>query len=300
MATITVTDEHIIGSMAKENKPASYCRSGDTVIFLTKDCYGGSVTCKERPNGDFVNPVPNPATGPVYIEEAKPGDILKVDIISIEVNPTGAMRSSLTAVACHEKDTERSARIYDLGEDQIVFDENLVLKTDPMIGVIGTAPAGEPVDTETPGSHGGNMDVRRINAGTILYLPVNTDGALLAMGDVHALMGDGEVFICGLETGAKITVRVTVIKNRKLPLPLIVNEDTVAAIASSESLDQAALDASNMMFDLFKEGTALSDFEIGMLLSLKGNLVICQIVNPLKTVYMEIDRGILRIYHIDL
>lgn len=300
MAMITVSDEHVIGSMAKENKPAAYCRSGDTLIFLTKDCYGGSVTCEERPNGDFVNPVPNPATGPVYIEGAQPGDILKVDIISIEVNPTGVMRSSLTAGAFHEKYSHRSARIYDLSENRIVFDENLVLQTDPMIGVIGTAAAGQPVDTETPGSHGGNMDVRTINAGTALYLPVNTEGALLAMGDVHALMGDGEVMICGLETGAKITVRVDVIKNRKLPLPLIADKDKVAVISSAETLDQAALDASNMMFDLFKEETGLSGFEIGMLLSLKGNLIICQIVNPLKTVRMEISRSITEAYRIDL
>lgn len=68
----------------------------------------------------------------------------------------------------------------------------------PMIGVIGVAPSGKGIDTETPDAHGGNMDCTRVHEGSVIYFPVSAPGALLAMGDLHAAMGDGEVFWYGL------------------------------------------------------------------------------------------------------
>ncbi|WP_438467719.1 acetamidase/formamidase family protein [Streptococcus pluranimalium] len=94
-----------------------------------------------------------------------------------------------------------------------------------MIGVIGTAPAGEPVNTGTPHDHGGNMDTTAIIEGSILYLPVNTEGALLAIGDVHATMGDGEIMGSGLEIPAVIEVTVEVLKNCDYPLPMVETKD---------------------------------------------------------------------------
>src|SRR5699024_4128914 len=75
----------------------------------------------------------------------------------------------------------------------------------PMIGVIGNAPAAWPVPNSTPGAHGGNMDCPKMTEGAVLYLPVFHDGALFGLGDVHAKMGDGEVGISGLETAARVT-----------------------------------------------------------------------------------------------
>ena len=109
-----------------------------------------------------------------------------------------------------------------------------------MIGVIGTAPEGEKgIPTITPGKHGGNMDCKKITAGSTLYLSVNVDGGLLSMGDIHALMGDGEVFICGLETAGEITVKISVLKNTKLPVPFLYSEGKVMTIQSAETLDKA-------------------------------------------------------------
>ena len=88
-----------------------------------------------------------------------------------------------------------------------------------MIGVIGTAPViKEGIPTTTPGKHGGNMDCKKIVKGSTIYF---TSKMLkidyLSMGDIHALMGDGEVFICGLEIAGEITVKVSVLKNIKAP-----------------------------------------------------------------------------------
>ena len=75
-----------------------------------------------------------------------------------------------------------------------------------------------------PGSHGGNMDCKVITEDASVYLPVNVPGALLAMGDLHAVMGDGEVSVCGVKVPGEVTVTVEVIKGHDLPLPMVTTE----------------------------------------------------------------------------
>ncbi len=170
-----------------------------------------------------------------------------------------------------------------------------------MIGMIGTAPKGEGVLTITPGSHGGNMDCNKIKAGTTLYLPVNVPGALLSMGDLHARMGDGEVLICGLETAGVVTVRVSALKGKEhqplfAALPLLHAKDRLMTIQSGKTMDEAAVLAAGKMQQLVKAVCGLTDEDSGMLMSLLGDLVICQIVNPLKTVRCEFPVSVMEGY----
>src|SRR5574344_1951576 len=116
-----------------------------------------------------------------------------------------------------------------------------------MIGVIGTAPAYDTVMTHTPGAHGGNMDCNKIVAGSTLYLPVEVEGALLSIGDLHGLMGDGEVMICGVETGGRVTVRVSAVRNFAMPTPALRCRGRFMTIQSDRTLDEASRNASRAM-----------------------------------------------------
>lgn len=295
---LTISRAHVTGYISKLDSPAACCNSGDTVIFETRDCYDDAVTSEERPLGDrpAEECMENPATGPLYVEGAMPGDILKVEILDITTRSWGVMRSSVTCGAFRGCFDKRTARIFDLSQGKIQFTDKLALDIDTMIGVIGTAPAGDGVTTDTPGAHGGNMDCRKIVKGTTLYLPVAVEGALLSMGDLHAKMGDGEVLICGLETAGAVTVRVTVEKNNPVPTPFLENETHIMTIQSAPTLEEASLLASNLMKDYVKTVTGMDDFHAGMLLSLCGNLIICQIVDPWMTVRMELSKDLLRPY----
>lgn len=299
---LVISREYVSGIMDKAVPPAAFCESGATVQFETRDCYDDSVVSQERPQGDKKNPIANPATGPLYVKGAQPGDILKVEILDIELRDWGVMRSSTSYGVFHEDFDTKTARIYHLedgknGKNSAVrFDDTLVLDLDPMIGVIGTAPAGEGVETDTPDSHGGNMDCRKIVKDSILYLPVNVEGALLSMGDLHALMGDGEVFICGLEIGGIVTVKVTVLKDVKLPTPFIYCRGNVMTIQSALTLDEAGDMAAKAMKNFVKTAAGKDDFEAGMLMSLISNMVVCQVVDPLKTVRMEFPLAVLEQY----
>ncbi len=293
---IRISDHDVTDILDRKNAPAAYCGSGDIVVFETRDCYDNSLTSEERPLGDREDTLENPATGPLYVRGAKKGDVLKVEILQIALRSWGAMRTSTSGGEFRERYRERIARIFPLKENQIVFDDKLTLPVNPMIGVIGTAPEGEGVPTHTPGEHGGNMDCNKITEGSVLYLPVNTDGALLAIGDIHARMGDGEVLICGLETAGDVTVRVTVLPNSVLPTPFLSAGGRVMTIQSAPTLDEAAHLAANRMYDFVKSVSGKDDVHTGMLMSLVSDLVICQVVDPLKTVRSEIPEAVLAAY----
>lgn len=164
-----------------------------------------------------------------------------------------------------------------------------------MVGVIGTAPKDEAVNTGTPGDHGGNLDTTLIAEGATLYLPVNVEGALLAMGDCHAAMGDGEVMGSGVEIPADITVTVDVLKDADLPLPFVENDNVVATLASNESMEEATKQALLNMSTFIQSKTKLNANQAGMLLSAAGNVKTGQIVNPKYTMRVELAKSILNI-----
>lgn len=282
-----ITKETVNDIMKWDNKPAGYCKSGETVVFETRDCYDNTITSSERPLGDREG-LSNPVTGALYVEGAEVGDILKVEIEDIKLRSWGVMRSSTTAGVFHEKYKKREAIIFQVKNNKIYFDDKLILEADPMIGVIGTAPIEkEGIPTTTPGKHGGNMDCKKIVKGSAIYLPVNVKGGLLSMGDIHALMGDGEVFICGLEIAGEITVKVSVLKNIKLPTPFLYSRGKVMSIQSAEDLDKAGDIAAKEMFEFVKEATKQNDVRTGMLMSLLSDMAVCQVVDPFLTVRVE-------------
>lgn len=296
---ISISKDKVSGILTKDSVPAARCSGGDTVVFETRDCYDDAVVSPERPLGDKEDPIENPATGPLYVEGAAPGDVLKVEILDISLRDWGVMRSSTVGGVFHEDFEERSARIFPIRAQTVQFDDRLTIRLDPMIGVIGTAPAGDGVATDTPGSHGGNMDCRRITAGSTLYLPVNVPGGLLSMGDIHAIMGDGEVFICGLETGGRVTVRVSTVKGRQaaiLPTPFLSHGNRIMTIQSAKTLDEAGDMAAKAMKDFVKAAAGKDNFEAGMLMSLLADMAVCQVVDPLKTVRMEFPLNVLETY----
>ena len=119
-----------------------------------------------------------------------------------------------------------------------------------MIGAIGTAPADRAIDSGVPEAHGGNLDCTLIRPGSTLFLPVNVSGALLVLGDLHAAMGDGEVGSAGLEVNGAVTLRVGLVKQPTMPLPLVDTGEVVATISSAPDLDEAARQAVTAMVRL--------------------------------------------------
>ena len=293
---LTIHTDTKIHRMSENNPPVAKAKSGDTVCFETLDCFGGQLKSENDLLGGLDWDNVNPASGPLFVEGAMPGDVLKVEILKIELDDHGVMVDAPGEGVTGAEVSSESTKILPVENGKVKFNEKLSFPICPMIGVIGTAAKGEGIDTGTPGSHGGNMDCTRIGEGATLYLPVNTEGALHAMGDLHARMGDGEVEVCGVEIAGKVTVKLTVLKNCKLPTPFLVNSELAMAIHSAETVDEACVGATMAMHGFLTGELGMNEHEAGMLLSVTGNLCICQVVDPEKTVRMEIPLSVTKAY----
>lgn len=295
MAQIVISADHYHPAFDRSTAPAARAHSGDTAVFHCRDCYNQTMHTDRMAREDMHITCANPATGPLYIEEAKAGDVLKVEILEIIPDIRACMRVRPGSGA-YEID-QSICRVFSVDPEAMTVDfKGITIPLRPMIGVIGTAPAGELMGTETPGEHGGNLDIKEMTAGSTLYLPVCVDGALLSMGDIHGLQGDGETVICGLEMNGTVTVRVSVLKNRPdIPTPMLVTDTHYITTAAHPSLDVCSITAARKMHRFLLEHTVLDNPHAGMLLSLKGDLRISQIVNPAKGCMMTFPKGILNI-----
>ena len=291
----SLSDEKYITAFSGDAVPVLYVPDGATVSVKTQDCYMNNLRAADDPRGPAPGPAIgcNPATGPIFVEGALPGDTLACDILSIEVGEYASMRISKRGGFMKDRVTEPITRCVPL-KDGFAELAGVKMPLDPMIGVIGVAPEAGEIDTETPGAHGGNMDARLIRAGSTVYLPVRHPGALLALGDVHAKMGDGELCICGLECPATVTLRVRVIHGWQETWPVLRGEDgAFSVLASGEDLDEAARFAADGMLDFLSRRTHIDVNELILLMSLVCHLEVCQVVDPLITARVRIEGGAL-------
>lgn len=289
-----VESNKVVYSMSAQNKPVLKIKSGEEVIFETCDCFTNQIQDENVEFNELDWNKVNPATGPVFIEEAKAGDILAVEIKRIDLAKQGVMLTGPKLGSAGEVLGDYAIKVMKISNGRAEFNKKLSIPLNPMIGVIGTAPKGRDILCDTPDYHGGNMDCKEIREGVTLYLPVDVEGGLLALGDLHALMGDGEIGGSGLEVAGEVHVKIEVIKGKRIPLPLIESEEKFMLINSAITLDEAVIDVSEKSALFISERTELSKEEAVQLLSATGDLKICQVVDPLKTVRMEISKKYLK------
>lgn len=295
-----ISAEKHVYSMSAHNKPTASCQPGETVIFETQDCFSNQINSEDILFESTDWETINPATGPLEIKGAKIGDTLKVEVEKIELNNQGVMISSPDMGYMEEFITESETKIIPIENGKAIFNDKIKIDLNPMIGVIGTSPGKdeEAVPCGTPASHGGNMDTKVIQEGATLYFPVKVPGAMLAMGDLHAAMGDGEVGVTGIEIAGEVTVKVDLIKDKELSDPMVETEAAFYTIASGANVDAAVKKASNNMFRFLKERLDLSNNELNMLMSVICDLQISQVVDPQKTARMRVDKKILQEYNL--
>ena len=290
---IKIAKEHCIHKMSKDNPPVAVVDSGSEIEFSMYDAFRNQVTSEEQGIDSLNWDVLNPATGPVYVNDAKVGDVLKVTIKSIEVDSTGVMAVIPGAGLLGDKITAPAVKMIPVENGFAKFND-ISIPIQPMIGVIGVAPAGEAIPTGTPDSHGGNMDNKLITAGTTLYFPVFVDGALLAMGDLHAVMGDGEIIVTGVEIPGTVIVSVEVIKGHSISNPIHETPTHFYTIGSALDLLDAVKMATEDMHAIVMKQLNLSFHEAGMLLSLIGDAQIAQVVDPLLTARFGVSKEYLK------
>ena len=184
-----ITRARIVYSFSRDHRPVREVDPGDKIRFETYDARTGTILTE---NDLLAHPHPrgiNPATGPLFVRSAEPGDTLCVEIQDIQLASQGfigikAGTGNLGHLAEHYV-----TKIIRIKGDTAHFDDRIRFPVRPMVGVIGTAPTGEAVPTLYPGPHGGNMDNSDVKVGSRVHLPVFVEGALFGLGESNWLRG---------------------------------------------------------------------------------------------------------------
>jgi acetamidase/formamidase len=203
--------------------PALTVTSGDEITFETRGGQDGYYT--KRSTADDVARRPptkgHALNGPVFIQDAQPGDALEIELLEIRTWDWGHTLIRNGVGLLTDELPGPFLKIWDLSSGTTArFLDGIEIPIEPFLGVIALCPGGPgPHHTMPPRRVGGNMDVKHLTVGSTLWLPVEVEGALLTVGDAHAAQGDGEVCVTAIETGSTATLRVTVRRGLELTGP---------------------------------------------------------------------------------
>lgn len=288
-----LTRNHSIFAMDKQNQPVLYVDSGERFIVETEDCFCHQIVESDDViNDSFDYSRVNPATGPIFVNGCQPGNTLKVTIHKIEVESRGVVEVYPGWGPLGNKVEKAETKIVSISEGRAKFGKYL-LPLHPMVGVIGVAPAGEAVSCVSPGPHGGNLDTVNIAEGAEIYLPVFVSGAKLALGDVHAIMGDGEICGTGVEIRAEVEMKVDICENWQISNPVVKTKESYFFIGSGRTIEEAIQIAAEESVKFIQERNNISWSEAYMMTSIATDLLFSQVVNPLKTVRIRIPRKLI-------
>ncbi|ACB84231.1 acetamidase/formamidase family protein [Natranaerobius thermophilus] len=292
-----ISKQDVVYELSGANQSIAEIEPGQRVTFDTYDCFSDQIRSTKDKFTTIGWEMINPATGPISIKGAQPGDVLKIKIEDISVADYGVMVTAPGFGTIEDEITKETTKIIPIKDNKAIFNDNIEIPIKPMIGVIGTAPEGDQaIPCGTPGEHGGNMDCQEVIAGSTIYLPVHHQGGLLALGDLHAVMADGEVSMTGLEVAGKVTLQIEVLSGQsaKLPLPMIINNENLIVVHSEKTLDESVKQVTSKTTHFIREYSDLELEDAVSLLSLVGDVKICQVVDPLMTVRMEIAHKYLK------
>jgi acetamidase/formamidase len=296
------------GTFSKDYPPVLTIDSGDTVRFRTLDVswglepYAGDGTRHTFPDRDPIKDKGHAICGPVFIEGAKPGMTLEVQINNIRPGAYG-----FTAAGGFNSEVNRKLGITDgdvyllnwtINPDLMTAESQFghQIKINPFVGIMGMPPAEPGIHSTTPPRvTGGNIDCKELVAGSTLYLPIEVEGGLFSVGDGHAVQGDGEVANPALECPMEcIDVTLTLREDMVITSPRAKTPVGWITFGFNEDLDQAALMALENMVELMGEQFGTEKKEAVALASLLVDLHVTQIVNGVKGVHAILPHGALR------
>lgn len=289
-----VESDQVIYKFTHGLKPVERVEDGESFTVASNDCFFQQI----KSNNDLIEHIDfnqvNPATGPIYVEGAEIGDILKVEILDIRIEDQGVIVVSPGMGALPNQTTKALTRMVPIRDGKVDF-LGIKADIDPMIGVIGVSPGKDQdgVLTAIPDNHGGNMDTTDIRKGASLYFPVREKGAILALGDCHAIMGDGEICVSGLEIPAEVDLKVEVIKDKKINWPILENESEIMIIASGPTLQDAVKISATELTKHVERSFDMMWEEAYMFSSMFVDYKISQAVNTNKTVRAVVKKEIL-------
>lgn len=298
MATHRFTPTHYHTTLGPHD-PVLRIASGDTVITTTVDARGCDASGERLIRGG------NAQTGPFYVEGAQTGDTLALRLDRLYPNrDTGWSGTVVAANVVDPRFVSELPKKEGLAEWKIDRRRGtatlvkprtklgkLTLPLSPMLGCFGVAPeGGQAISTATSAEHGGNMDYRGFSAGVTVYFPVFVPGALIHVGDGHAVQGDGEVVGTGIETSFDVQFTARVMKGKRIHWPRGENKDYVFTVGNARPLDQALQHATTEMLRWLQEEYRLDAIGASILLGQCVEYDVGNVFDPAYTMACKVAK----------
>lgn len=254
--------------------------------------------CQNLPESRKISTGPHLLTGPIYIRDAKPGDVLEIYLQEITPRlPLGfnLIRSDWGVLP--EKFSQPALRFIDLDLANNIAEfppqSGIKIPLRPFFGILGVATPETNRSSIPPGNYGGNMDNRELLPGTRVYLPIYVPGGLFSLGDGHAAQGDGEVDVTAIETSMNGLIQLTLRPDLQITTPIAESPTDIMTMGFGESLDDALQNALENMIGFLQKYVNLSAEEAYVLCSLAVNFRISQVVNkPHKGVHAMLSKSL--------
>jgi amidase len=281
-----VSRERRIYVLDPSSPPAATIDSGEELVVETWDAFEGV----RDPAALEERALLGPATGPIAVRGAEPGDALQVDFL--EITPLGeAVHLVRPGRGFLEHEfTEAYPTVMPIEDGRLVVGGRLRLPLAPSMGFVATTPTYRQHTASDSGPYGGDVDMKELVAGSTLYLPVFVPGGLLALGDCHAVVGDGAVAGTGAECAAEARIRVTLHKARGLAGPRALTPHHFVVLAYGEELGPAMRQAVRSMVDFLVREKGLPPYDAYTLLSLAGDVRVSRTFRPISPVKMLLAR----------
>lgn len=285
-------------------KPVLSIAPGDTVHTTTVDAGGTDERNVSRSLGG------NPETGPFYVEGVVPGDTVAIHIVRLRLNRDWAASDSY--LVQRAVNPRLAVTMKDAGADvywHLDRDKGLAsparadthMKTytvpvHPMLGCVAVAvpPFFAAPNTGDSGFYGGNMDFNEVAEGATVYLQAQVPGALIYVGDGHAVMGDGELNGNGLETSMDVEFRVEVLPRRPTPQPRVENDEQIMAMGYEGSLDESLKSATSNMQQWLASDYALTPAEASVVIGTAATIRVSEAADRNAGIAVIIDKARLK------
>lgn len=282
-----------ITSFSSNHKPVNWKDLEEPFIVETNDCYCGQIQTENILRSEINGTLINASTGPIYIKDTFPGDVICVEIRKIQLDPQGLMLTYPGLGPLGDLIDEQDTKIIPIIDGEAYFNKEIKLPINPMIGVIGLAPKVGDISCEAPGDHGGNLDTKDIKEGSKVYLPVFVEGGYLALGDLHATMGDGELCGMGIEIGGRVEIKVSKVRTKNIKMPIVETEKEFLIIASDLDFESASKKGIKYATRILQDNLNIEFKDAYRILSASCDLRVCQIVNPLLTIRIAIPKKLI-------
>jgi acetamidase/formamidase len=290
------------GIYDSNQKPVLIINPGDSVAIETMAASDNQIVPGTTINQllqiqtAIPNRGPHTLTGPIYINHAKPGDVLKIHINKIVPRPYASNNNGPGKGLFPNEFGDSFVQYFylDLKHKQLQFSPEINIPLAPFPGIMAVA-RKEPgqYDSVPPGPFGGNMDLRELTEGSTLYLPVFTNGALFWTGDSHAGQGNGEIDLTAMETAfAELNVTFDVIKNKALAWPRIETANAWIAMAYDHDLNKALIILKEQTLQLIIETQHVRQDQAQTIMLTQWNCPISEMVNGgIKGAYCIIPKN---------